>query len=48
MFWKTFFHQLSHSAISHAKVNYALNSYLLMSVKTKHRIGPERFVRFGV
>jgi len=32
LFQKTFFHHLSQSAISHAKVNnWALNSYLLTS-----------------
>jgi len=28
--------------------DYTLHSYLLTSVQTKHRIGPELLVRFGV
>jgi len=42
-FWKAQVHHSMQSAISHTntKVNkYTLNSYLLMSVQTKHQIGP--------
>jgi len=39
----------SQSAVSHTKVNkYTLNSYLLMSVQMKHRIGLELLVQFIV
>jgi len=46
LFWKAQVHRSLQSAISHTKVNkYTLNSYLHMSVQTKHQIGPELLVR---
>jgi len=48
-FWKARVHRWSQSAvtISHRKVNkYTLNSYLLMSVQTEHRIGLGLLVRY--